>query len=98
MAEMTLDLLLPDLPFKEMDDVVVLISGLGSTPVSELYVFNRKVNEILTSKKIGIHRSYVGNYFTSLDMVGLTLTLMKVDSELKELVDYKTNTVALKQF
>ncbi len=98
MAEMTLDLLLPDLPFKEMDDVVVLISGLGSTPVSELYVFNRKVNEILTSKKIGIHRSYVGNYFTSLDMVGLTLTLMKVDSELKELIDYKTNTVALKQF
>ena len=98
MAEMCLEIILPDLPFNEGDDVVVLVSGLGATPVSELYVFTRKVFQILKSKNITVFKSYVGNYFTSLEMMGVTLTLMKVDDELKELIDYKANSVALKQF
>lgn len=98
MAEMSLDIILPDLPFKGGDDLVVLVSGLGATPVSELYVFYRKVSEILKSKKMTIHKAFVGNYFTSLEMMGVTLTIMKLDDELKELIDYKSNSIALKQF
>lgn len=98
MAAMCLDIILPDLPFKGGDDLVVLVSGLGATPVSELYVFYRKVSGILKSKKMTVHKAYVGNYFTSLEMMGVTLTIMKLDDELKELIDYKTNSVALKQF
>jgi len=98
MAEMCLDTILPDLPFAAGDEVVALVSGLGATPVSELYVFYRKVNQILGSKNITVFKSYVGNYFTSLEMMGVTLTLMKVDSELKTLINYKANSVALKQF
>lgn len=98
MAALSLETILPDLPFKAGDDLVVLVSGLGATPVSELYVFYRKICHLLKSKKMTIHKSYVGNYFTSLEMMGVTLTLMKVDDELKELIDYKANSVALKQF
>lgn len=97
MASMSLDIVLPDLPFKEGDETVVLVSGLGATPVSELYVFYRKISQLLKSKNISIFRSYVGNYFTSLEMMGVTLTLMKVDDELKELIDFRANSVALKQ-
>jgi len=64
----------------------------------ELYAFYRKINKILGDKNIIIHRSYVGNYFTSLDMMGVTLTIMKLDQELKELIDYPVNAVYLKQF
>jgi dihydroxyacetone kinase-like protein len=98
MALMSLEIILPDMPFKGGDDLVVLVSGLGATPVSELYVYYRKISEILKLKKMNIYKSYVGNYFTSLEMMGVTLTIMKVDNELKELIDYKANSVALKQF
>jgi phosphoenolpyruvate---glycerone phosphotransferase subunit DhaK len=97
MASMCLDIILPDLPFKAGDDLVVLVSGLGATPVSELYVFYRKVSQLLNAKNMTIHKAYVGNYFTSLEMMGVTLTVMKLDDELKELIDYKANSVALKQ-
>jgi phosphoenolpyruvate---glycerone phosphotransferase subunit DhaK len=87
MAEIMLDIILPDLPFVSNDEVVVLISGLGATPVMELYILYAKIAEILANKNIKIHKPYVGNYFTSLDMMGVTVTLMKVDNELKELIN-----------
>ncbi len=89
---------LPDLPFEKGDDTVVLVSGLGATPVMEQYIFFNKVADILSEKGINIHRSYVGNYFTSLEMMGITLTLMKVDDELKELVDMDASSMGLTQF
>ncbi|QAT50725.1 dihydroxyacetone kinase [Caproiciproducens sp. NJN-50] len=92
------DIVLPDYPFLAGDEVVVLVSGLGATPLMEQYVLYNEIETILTKKGIRIHRSYVGNYFTSLDMMGATLTVMKVDSELKELVDASACTVGLKQF
>jgi phosphoenolpyruvate---glycerone phosphotransferase subunit DhaK len=98
MAQMMLDIILPDLPFQRNDEVVVLISGLGATPIMEQYIVFNKVTDILHNEGIKVHRSYVGNYFTSLDMMGITLTLMKLDDELKELIDEKVNSVALKQF
>lgn len=82
-AEEMLDIIIPDLPFESGDEVVVLLSGLGATPVMEQYIVYNRVEEILTEKGIKVHRSYVGNYFTSLEMMGVTLTVMKLDDELK---------------
>jgi dihydroxyacetone kinase-like protein len=90
-------IVLPDLPFSRDDELVVLVSGLGATPVMELYVLYGEVEKILASGGMKIHRSYVGNYFTSLEMAGATLTLMKLDGELKELVDTPCYSVGLKQ-
>lgn len=98
MAELCLDLILPDLPFQSGDETVVLVSGLGATPVMELYIFFNRVSQILAGRGIRIHRPYVGNYFTSLEMMGVTLTLMKVDDELKRLVDLDCECVGLTQF
>jgi dihydroxyacetone kinase-like protein len=98
MAQMMLDLILPDYPFVAGDEVTVIVSGLGATPVMELYVLYNKVEEILTEKGIKVYRSYVGNYFTSLEMMGATLTITKLDEELKELVDDEVDTMGLKQF
>jgi len=98
MAAIMVDTVLPDLPFVENDEVVVLVSGLGATPVMELYILYNKVAELLEDKQITIHRSYVGNYFTSLEMMGVTLTVMKLDDELKELVDMEADSMGLRQF
>lgn len=97
-AEEMLDIIIPDLPFESGDEVVVLLSGLGATPVMEQYIVYNRVEEILTEKGIKVHRSYVGNYFTSLEMMGVTLTVMKLDDELKECIDMPANSVGLKQF
>jgi dihydroxyacetone kinase-like protein len=98
MAEIMLDIILPDLPFVSNDEVVVLISGLGATPIMELYILYNKIAEILANKNIKIYKPYVGNYFTSLDMMGVTVTLMKVDNELKELIDLSANSMGFKQY
>lgn len=98
MAAMSLETILPDLPFDRGDEVVVLVSGLGATPVMELYIFYNRVAEIISEDKgISIHRPYVGNYFTSLEMMGVTLTIMKVDEELKELIDMDCYSMGIRQ-
>ena len=97
-ADEMLDLILPDLPFEAGDEVVVLLSGLGATPVMEQYIVYDRVEEVLEEKGISVYRSYVGNYFTSLEMMGVTLTVMKLDEELKECMDLPVNSAGLKQF
>lgn len=97
MAKRMTDIVVPDLPFTAGDETAVLVSGLGATPVMELYVLYDEVERLLRERGIRIYRSYVGNYFTSLDMMGVTLTVMKLDGELKELLDLPANTVGLKQ-
>lgn len=92
-----LDIVLPDYPFKDGDEVVALVSGLGATPVMELYVLYNEIKKLLTAQGIRVHRAYVGNYFTSLEMMGATLTLMKLDDELKQLIDLPANSMGLKQ-
>lgn len=98
MAQRMVDVVLPDYPFTEGDEVIVLVSGLGATPVMELYVLYDEIDKLLTAKGIRTHRAYVGNYFTSLEMMGATLTVMKLDEELKELMDMPVNTMGMKQF
>ena len=75
----------------------MLVSGLGATPVMELYVLYDEIDKLLAAKGIKTYRSYVGNYFTSLDMMRATLTVMILDDELKEMLDMDTNTMGLKQ-
>ncbi len=96
-AQMAADIILPDLPFNSGDEVCVLISGLGSTPLMELYILYRKFAMILKDKGISVYKSYVGNYFTSLEMAGATFTVMKLDDELKELLDHPADAVHFKQ-
>lgn len=97
-AKRMCDVVIPDLPFNSGDEVVVLVSGLGATPVMELYILYNDVAKILAEYGIKIYHSYVGNYFTSLEMSGATLTVMKLDEELKACVDYEADTVGLRQF
>ena len=98
MAKRMTDVVLPDYPFEKGDEVAVLVSGLGATPVMELYVLYDEIDKILESKGIRTHRAYVGNYFTSLEMMGATLTVMKLDGELKELIDMPAESMGLTQF
>lgn len=86
-----------DYPFVSGDEVIVLVSGLGATPVMELYVLYNEVDALLKEKGIRTYRAYVGNYFTSLDMMGATLTVMKLDEELKELMDLPVTSMGLTQ-
>lgn len=96
-AKRMVDVVLPDYPFTSGDEVAVLVSGLGATPVMELYVLYDEIEKLLTENGIRIHRSYVGNYFTSMEMMGATLTVMKLDDELKELIDMPVNCMGMKQ-
>lgn len=98
MAKEMTDLVCEDLPFVSGDEVVVLVSGLGATPVMEQYIFYDEVENQLSSRGISIYKSYVGNYFTSLEMNGVTLTVMKLDDELKECIDVEVETMGLTQF
>ena len=84
MASMMLDAVLPDLPFAAGDRVAVLISGLGATPVMEQYILYGEIAQRLQDRGIDITFNLVGNLFTSLEMMGVTLTLMKLDDELLE--------------
>jgi dihydroxyacetone kinase-like protein len=97
-AQRFCDVILPDLPFCSGDEVVVLISGLGSTPVMEQYIVYNDIEKILSEKGIKIYQSFVGNYFTSLEMAGITCTLMKLDEELKECIDFECDSVGMRQF
>jgi dihydroxyacetone kinase-like protein len=97
MAKRMVDVVVPDYPYQSGDEVAVLVSGLGSTPVMELYVLYSEIEKLLSAQGIKVYRSYVGNYFTSLDMMGATLTVMKLDDELKELIDADAYCVGLKQ-
>ena len=98
MAKRMVDVVVPDYPFVSGDEVAVIVSGLGATPVMELYILYDEIDKLLEEKGIRVYRSYVGNYFTSLEMMGATLTVMKLDDELKELLDMPVNTMGLKQF
>ena len=76
-------------------EVVVLINGFGSTPLQELYLFNHSVCRLLTASGVTVHRTFVGNFMTSIDMLGASISIMKLDDELKELLDAPCESPAL---
>ncbi|KRG15374.1 dihydroxyacetone kinase [Virgibacillus soli] len=75
-------------------EVAVMINGLGATPEMELYILNKNVQKILSEKGIHIYRTYVGEYMTSMEMAGCSLTLLQLDEELKSLLDAAADTIA----
>jgi dihydroxyacetone kinase-like protein len=76
-----------DLPYGSGDDVALMINGLGGTPISELYILYGRAYKQLADRGINVTRSYVGEYCTSLDMAGASVTLVKLDDELNQLLD-----------
>ena len=77
----------PDLPYSSGDEVALMINGLGGTPISELYLLYGIAHEKLAAQGIRVGKSYVGEYCTSLDMAGASLTLVRLDDEIRRLLD-----------
>ena len=84
-----------DLALKKGEDVVLLINGFGGTPLQELYILNNSVTKALKADGINIHRTIVGNFMTSIDRAGPSISVLRVDNELKALIDYPVSTPAL---
>jgi len=85
-----------DIPYEEGDDVALMINGMGGTPLMELFLANRRANQVLEEKGINIYKTFVGEYMTSLEMAGVSITLLKLDEELKELLDAPTEINIMK--
>lgn len=94
-ADDMLQIVLDDHGLREGTEVAVLVSGLGATPVNELYVLYDRIEVGLEAKGLKVHRAFVGNYFTSLEMIGATLTVMALDDELKTLLDVECASPAM---
>ena len=88
--------IIDDLPFQSGDRVLAFVNGMGGTPLLELYVIYRKLAEILDGRGVQIARSLVGDYITSLEMAGCSITLLKLDDEFIRLWDAPVHTPALR--
>ena len=76
--------ILDDIELGASDKVSLMINSLGATPLEELYIISKRVNENLSKLKIEITKSYVGRYATSMEMAGMSITIFKLDGELKK--------------
>jgi len=96
LARKIVDALSNDMQLNENNEIALLINGFGGTPLQELYLFNNSVTGELSKKNIKINRTFVGNYMTSIDMAGASVSIMKLDEELKELLSCESDTPAFK--
>ncbi|KGX87581.1 dihydroxyacetone kinase subunit DhaK [Pontibacillus litoralis] len=78
-------------------EVAVMVNGLGSTPEMELHIINKKVQAILADRGITVYKTYVGEYMTALEMAGCSVTLLKLDDEIKQLLDAPSEAQAFRQ-
>ena len=92
-AERLVESILKDYDYTN-SETAILVNGLGGTQLMELYIINNNIHDILL-KGIKIYKTFVGNYMTSLEMAGCSLSILKLDDELKELLDYSCKTPAL---
>ncbi|MBQ1922463.1 MAG: dihydroxyacetone kinase subunit DhaK [Lachnospiraceae bacterium] len=97
-ADTLLDKILAEGIYGEGDEVAVMINGMGGTPLMELYLINDHVADVLAGKGIKVAKTLVGNFMTSLDMEGFSITLLKLDDELKALLNAPADTPAFRQF
>ena len=95
-VEMLATAVVEDLPFKAGDEVLAFVNGMGGTPLSELYIVYNDLNNFLEKKGIKIVRNLVGNYITSLEMQGCSITLLRLDEEMKRLWDAPVCTPGLR--
>jgi len=86
-AEVMVSRILPDLPFAAGDEVAVLVNSLGATPPEELFILYRRVHQLLSEADISVYRPFIGEYATSMEMAGASVSLLKLDEELKRLLD-----------
>ena len=94
-ADRLMDLIVADIELSEGDRVAVLVNGLGSTSLMELYILHRQIRTRLGSLGVSLYQSWVGNYVTSLEMAGASVTIMKLDDHLIKLLDHPCETAAL---
>ena len=94
-ADILLGKILADMDYSG-SEVALMVNGLGATPLMELYILNNEVQRSLEEKGIKVYRTFVGNYMTALEMAGCSLTLLKLDDELKELLDAPSSAPAFK--
>lgn len=95
-AKKLLDTILADIDYSARE-VVVLVNGMGATPLMELYIINNFVQDYLQEKNITVYDTMVGNYMTAIEMAGFSLTLLRLDDELKRLYDAKADAFAWKK-
>jgi phosphoenolpyruvate---glycerone phosphotransferase subunit DhaK len=86
-AERMTQAILDDMPVSSEDRVAVMLNGLGATPPEELYILYRRVHDLLAARGAVVYRAYVGEYATSMEMAGASLTIFKLDDELASLLD-----------
>lgn len=96
LAERMVTSLIEELNLKSGDEATLLVNGFGATPLQELYLLNNSVNSVLAEKNIKVYRTFVGNYMTSIDMAGASVSLLKMDEQLKNLIDSESDTPAFK--
>ena len=94
-AQILVEEVLNDLPYRKGDEVNIIVNGYGSTTLMELFIINRKVHDIILNSRIRIHRTEVGNFLTTQEMAGCSVTLMKLDEELRRCYDAPAITSAL---
>ena len=93
-AKRMVDQLVEDLGVKAGDEVTVLVNGMGSTPLQELYLLNNSTFKALDKLGIKVYREFVGNYMTSIDMLGASISIMKMDDTLKKYIDAPSDAPA----
>lgn len=86
-AQIMTERVINDLPYKKGDQVAILINGLGATPPEELFILYDTVHDLVSSKGIDIYKTYVGEYATSMEMAGCSVSLIRLDDELRTLLD-----------
>ena len=96
-AEYMVERILRDMPLEAGSEVAVLVNGSGATPLMELYILYDEVEKLLRAQDVTIYRAFVGEYMTSLEMAGASLSVLRLDDELRELLDAPANTPAFKQ-
>ncbi len=87
-----LEKIVSDIPYVSGDEVAVLVNGLGATPLDEQYIVTRRIDEYLKERGIKVHRYYIGEYATSLEMAGFSISLLRLDDELKGYLDAPAQT------
>ena len=93
-AKQLLDKILADIDYSGKE-VAVIVNGMGATPLMELYIVNNFVQDYLKEKNVKVYDTMVGNYMTSIEMAGVSLTLLRLDDELKRLYDAPADTAAI---
>lgn len=96
-AEILYEMIMEDMPIEKSEDVAVLVNGLGSTTNMELFIINNKVNQLLNNHDINVYCTYVDEFVTSLEMGGCSVSIMKLDEELKALIKYPADTPSFVQ-